>query len=49
MAENSVSQRYVVEKSCKFVNSFFVLVQNVKLLKELEVLSSPLSNDNSVS
>jgi hypothetical protein len=57
MAENAVSQRYVVEKqrrnltavSCKFGYSFFILIQNFELLIELEVLSSLLSNDNSIS
>jgi hypothetical protein len=50
MAENAVSQRYVVEKqrrnltavSCKFGYSFFILIQNFELLI-LKVLSSPLS------
>jgi hypothetical protein len=53
MAENAVSQRYVVEKqrrnltdiSCKFGYSFFILIQNFELLVVLKVLSSPLSCD----
>jgi len=57
MAENAVSQRYVVEKqrrnliaiSFKFGYSFFILVQNSELLIELKVLSSPLSDDDSIS
>ena len=57
MIENAVPQRYVVEKqrknltdvSCKFGYSFYILIQNFKLLIELKVLSSPLSDDNSIS
>jgi hypothetical protein len=57
MAENAVSQRYVVEKqrrnltaiSCKFGYSFFILIQNFELLVVLKVLSSPMSDYNSVS
>jgi len=57
VAENAVSQRYVVEKqrrnliaiSCKFEYLFFILIQNFELLIELKVLSSPLSDDNSIS
>jgi hypothetical protein len=45
MAENAVSQRYVVEKqrrnriaiSCNFGYSFFTLIQNFELLIELKV------------
>jgi len=56
MAENAVSQRYVVEKqrrnliaiSRKFGYSFFILIQNFELLIELKVLSSSLSDDNSI-
>jgi len=57
MAENAGLQRYVVEKqrisliaiSCKFGYSFFILIQHLELLIELKVLSSPLSDDNSLS
>jgi len=57
MAENAVSQIYVVEKqrinliaiSCKFGYSLFILIQNFKLLIELKLFSGHLSNDNSVS
>jgi hypothetical protein len=57
MAENAVSQRYVVEKqrrnliaiSCKFGYSFVILIQNFELLIELKVLSSPLFDDNSLN
>jgi len=57
MAENAVSQRYVVEKqrrnliviSCIFGHSFFILIQNFELLIELKVLSSLLSDDNSIN
>jgi len=57
MAENTVSQRYVVEKqrrnliviSRKFGYSFFILIQNFELLIELKVLSSHLFDDNSIS
>jgi len=57
IAENAVSQRYVVEKQrrnliatlCKFGYSLFILFQNFELLVELKVVSSPLSDDNSVS
>jgi hypothetical protein len=57
MAENAVSQRFVVEKqrrnliaiSYKFGYSFFIPVQKFKLLVKSKMLSSPLSNDNSIS
>jgi len=57
MAENAVSQIYVVEKqrrnliviSCIFGYSFFILIQNFELPIELKVLSSLLSDDNSIN
>jgi len=50
MAQNAVSQRYVVGKqrtnliviSFEFGYSFFILIQNFELLVELKVLSSPV-------
>jgi hypothetical protein len=57
MAENTVPQKYVGEKRRRsllstlreFGNSFFILIQNFELFLELKALSSPLSDDNSVS
>ena len=57
IAENALSQRYVVEKqrrnlitiSCIFGYSFFIHTQNFELLIELKVFFSPFSDDNSIS
>jgi len=42
-------RRNLTAISCEYGHSFFILIQNFELLIELKVLSSPLSEDNSIS
>jgi len=42
-------RRNLIAISCKFGYPFFIVIQNFELRIELKVLSSPFSDDNSIS